>query len=59
MTDQNEITLRKSSRDLGWLRAGLEAWLAARLPDGAAPEVAELTAPRTGHSSETVLFTAT
>ena len=54
----NEI-LQKSSRDLDRTRADLTAWLARKLPTGSAPEVAELTAPPTGQSSETLLFTAT
>ena len=52
----NEV-LRKSSRDLDQTRADLTAWLARKLPAGSAPEVTELTAPRTGQSSETLLFT--
>jgi aminoglycoside phosphotransferase (APT) family kinase protein len=57
MTAEKEI-LQKSSRDLGQTRADLTAWLAKKLPPGSAPEVAELTAPTTGQSSETLLFTA-
>jgi aminoglycoside phosphotransferase (APT) family kinase protein len=59
MADGNDITLQKSSRDLRRLRASLQAWLATKLSAGSAPEVTELAAPRTGHSSETVLFTVT
>ena len=51
--------LQKSSRDLDRTRAALTAWLARKLPAGSAPEVTELTAPPTGQSSETLLFTAT
>ena len=51
--------LQKSSRDLDRTRAALTAWLAGKLPAGSAPEVTELTAPPTGQSSETLLFTAT
>lgn len=58
MTAEKEI-LQKSSRDLDRTRAALAAWLAGKLPAGSAPEVTELTAPPTGQSSETLLFTAT
>ena len=51
-------SLQKSSRDLDRTRADLTAWLAGKLPAGSAPEVTELTAPPTGQSSETLLFTA-
>jgi aminoglycoside phosphotransferase (APT) family kinase protein len=51
--------MQKSTRDLGQARAALTDWLAGRLPAGSAPEVTELTAPPTGQSSETLLFTAT
>jgi aminoglycoside phosphotransferase (APT) family kinase protein len=50
--------LQKSSRDQEQTRADLTAWLATKLPSGAAPEVTELTAAPTGQSSETLLFTA-
>jgi len=58
MTAEKEI-LQKSSRDPDRTRAALTAWLAGKLPAGSAPEVTELTAPPTGQSSETLLFTAT
>jgi aminoglycoside phosphotransferase (APT) family kinase protein len=58
MTAEKEI-LQKSSRDPDQTRAALTAWLAGKLPAGALPEVTELTAPLTGQSSETLLFTAT
>jgi hypothetical protein len=58
MTAEKE-TLQKSSRDLDRTRATLTAWLARKLPAGSVPEVTELTAPPTGQSSETLLFTAT
>jgi aminoglycoside phosphotransferase (APT) family kinase protein len=57
MADEKGI-LQKSSRDLEQTRAGLEAWLAGKLPGGPAPAVTELTAPPTGQSSETLFFTA-
>ena len=49
----------RSTRDLGRLRADLEAWLAGQLPSAAAPVVSELRTPPVGQSSETVLFEAT
>ena len=58
MTAEKE-TLQKSSRDLDRTRASLTAWLARKLPAESAPEVTDLTAPPTGQSSETLLFTAT
>jgi len=57
VTAEKEV-LQKSSRDIGRTRADLAAWLARKLPAGSAPEVTELTAPPTGQSSETLLFTA-
>ena len=57
MTAEKQI-LQKSSRDLDRTRAELAAWLAGKLPAGSVPEVTELTAPPTGQSSETLLFTA-
>lgn len=53
------VELVRSSRDPDALRPRLEAWLATRLPVGAAPTVTELHATSaTGMSSETVLFDA-
>ncbi len=48
---------KTSTRDREELRRRLVAWLATKLPAGAAPEVPELAAPgATGMSSETLLF---
>src|SRR5690242_2334978 len=58
---QQEPSLRPrvSTRDHRELRDGLTRWLASRLPDGAEPEVSELSVPpSTGMSSETVMFDA-
>ena len=50
---------RTSTRDTDDLQRRLEAWLATRLPDGAAPSVPSLAVPETnGMSSETLLFDA-
>ena len=60
MTSANRPTgTQRSSRDLDQLRAGLEQWLAGRLPPDAAPAVPDLTVPSNGQSSDTVLFEAT
>lgn len=49
----------RSSRDPEQIRAGLESWLATKLPDGAQPTVGEITGTSaTGMSSETLLFDA-
>jgi aminoglycoside phosphotransferase (APT) family kinase protein len=51
--------LQRSSRDLEGLRRRLEAWLATKLPDGAAPVVGSLEGTSAnGMSSETLLFDA-
>jgi aminoglycoside phosphotransferase (APT) family kinase protein len=51
---------RTSTRELDDVRTSLTTWLASRLPDGAAPQVGELSTPTSGGmSSETVLFDAT
>jgi aminoglycoside phosphotransferase (APT) family kinase protein len=51
--------MRRSSRDHATLRAGLEAWLAGRLPAGAEPRIEGLEGTASnGMSSETVLFDA-
>jgi aminoglycoside phosphotransferase (APT) family kinase protein len=48
---------KTSTRDREQLRARLVAWLATKLPSGAAPEVSALETPgATGMSSETLLF---
>jgi aminoglycoside phosphotransferase (APT) family kinase protein len=50
---------RRSTRDREDLRRRLEAWLAGRLPAGAAPQVPALSSPAgSGMSSETLLFDA-
>jgi aminoglycoside phosphotransferase (APT) family kinase protein len=49
-----------SKRDHAAFGRRLAAWLAERLPAGAAPEIVDLAIPEgTGMSSETLLFTAT
>jgi aminoglycoside phosphotransferase (APT) family kinase protein len=49
--------VKRSTRDPGVLRDALQAWLAGRMPGGAAPEVSGLTSPSAnGLSSETLLF---
>ncbi|HEX5944792.1 MAG TPA: phosphotransferase family protein [Acidimicrobiales bacterium] len=65
MTDEARGTapeateLRRSSRDHTAVRTGLAAWLAGRLPDGAAPEILALEATSAnGMSSETLLVDA-
>ena len=51
--------LQRSSRDPDRLRLGLEAWLATKLPSGAAPTVGSLeSTSANGMSSETLLFDA-
>src|SRR5918994_470861 len=51
--------LRRSSRDHEEIRRRLEAWLATRLPAGAAPTIASLEGTSAnGMSSETLLFDA-
>ncbi|HET6954265.1 MAG TPA: phosphotransferase family protein [Acidimicrobiales bacterium] len=51
---------QRSSRDHERLRAGLEAWLAGRLPAGASPRITALTGTSAnGMSSETLLLDAT
>jgi aminoglycoside phosphotransferase (APT) family kinase protein len=48
---------RTSTRDAEETRAALERWLAAQLPDGAAPRIVSFEPPSgNGMSSETVLF---
>ena len=48
------------TRDFVKTRDQLTAWLARRLPAGAAPELSALEIPQgAGHSNETVLFEAT
>ena len=48
---------RTSNRDAEETRAALERWLAAQLPDGAAPRIVSFEPPSgNGMSSETVLF---
>ncbi|MDI2132571.1 phosphotransferase family protein [Yinghuangia seranimata] len=48
-----------STRDLAEVHDQLVAWLASRLPEGADPQVSELSIPSTnGMSSETLLFDA-
>lgn len=61
MADPEEVTRpQTSTRDLAAVHDHLLAWLATRLPEGAAPEVSELKAPSgNGMSSETLLFDAT
>jgi len=50
----------RSSRDRDELRGRLKAWLTARLGEGAAVEIGEVTSPDgSGMSSETLLFDAT
>jgi aminoglycoside phosphotransferase (APT) family kinase protein len=52
--------MRRSSRDHDALRAGLERWLADRLPPTARPRVEHLAGTSSnGMSSETLLFEAT
>jgi aminoglycoside phosphotransferase (APT) family kinase protein len=51
--------LQRSSRDAGTLREGLQAWLATKLPPGAAPDICSLEGTSAnGMSSETLLFDA-
>ena len=50
---------RFDERGLERLRQRLEAWLAARLPEGDSPRIPELSSPTgSGMSSETLLFDA-
>ena len=50
----------RTTRDDDALRVRLQAYLADQLPEGAAPEVSELSSPSgSGMSSETLLFDAT
>ncbi|MCR9093775.1 MAG: phosphotransferase family protein [bacterium] len=49
----------RTSRDDQVLRQRLQDWLATQLPDGAAPQVSEISSPSSsGMSSETLLFDA-
>ena len=51
--------LTTSTRDQGDLGRRMQRWLAAKLPEGADPEVSEVLKPEgNGMSSETLLFTA-
>jgi aminoglycoside phosphotransferase (APT) family kinase protein len=51
--------VKRSSRDPEQVRAGLQDWLATKLPEGAQPSVGELAGTSaTGMSSETLLFDA-
>ncbi|MGZ8762079.1 MAG: phosphotransferase family protein, partial [Acidimicrobiia bacterium] len=51
---------KTSTRELDDLHTRLSTWLAAQLPDAAAPEVGALSTPSSGGmSSETLLFDAT
>jgi len=65
MTDESQVTeapsheVKRSTRDPIAQRRTLRRWLAGRMPDGASPEISELTSPSaTGMSSETLLFDA-
>lgn len=61
MADSEEVARPQvSNRDLNEVHDRLVSWLAGRLPDGADPQVSELSIPATnGMSSETLLFDAT
>lgn len=61
MADSDEVARPQvSNRDLNEVHDRLVSWLAGRLPDGADPQVSELSIPATnGMSSETLLFDAT
>ncbi len=53
------LDMQRSSRDLEQLRVDLQQWLAQQLPEGADPQVPELSATSAnGMSSETLLFEA-
>ncbi len=53
------VGMARSSRDHAQVRAGLERWLAGRLPEGAAPRITGLEATSaTGMSNETLLLSA-
>src|SRR4051812_13587721 len=55
--EKNEITV--SSRDAAATGKQIAEWMRSRLPDGADPEVLDVTAPEAnGMSSETLLFDA-
>ncbi|MCF2532618.1 phosphotransferase family protein [Yinghuangia soli] len=60
MADSDEVARPQvSNRDLAEVHDQLVAWLAGRLPDGADPQISELSIPATnGMSSETLLFDA-
>jgi aminoglycoside phosphotransferase (APT) family kinase protein len=53
-TEKTRLTT--STRDRANMRARLQEWLTATLPDGAGPQISDLVAPANGLSSETVLF---
>lgn len=55
----DHITITTTTRDSAELGRRIEAWLAAKLPDGAEPTVCDVVKPEgNGMSSETLLFTA-
>ncbi len=55
----NPVSPTTTTRDSAELGRRIEAWLATRLPAGAAPEVTDVIKPQgNGMSSETLLFTA-
>lgn len=59
MSDLSGEEMKRSTRDRDVLRERLGRWLAAQLPQGATPEVSEVSSPAsTGMSSETLLFDA-
>ena len=59
MADAEPQTFRRSTRDPGVLQRRMRDWVATRLPEGANPDVSEVTNPSaTGMSSETLLFEA-
>jgi aminoglycoside phosphotransferase (APT) family kinase protein len=50
----------RTSRDDSALREKLQAWLGTKLPEGAKPQVSEISSPSaSGMSSETLIFDAT
>ncbi len=58
--EMSDAEVVRTSRDDRVLRTRLQDWLASRLPNGANPQVSEISAPSaSGMSSETLLFDAT
>jgi len=57
--EENPTEIARTTRDDNVLRERLQSWLATQLPEGANPQVSEISSPSaSGMSSETLLFDA-